>query len=404
MKINHIYSILSISVIALLTMAAFSGKESVNAGIEGNSKLINFSHAFHSDLAECSDCHSAVLESTSLNDRLLPNHDNCGACHEVTDEDECSTCHKDNIFEPLVQTKSKLIFNHKVHLSQNLNCAECHKDFTAIDYSSEAEQKVPPMEICATCHSPAESKGPGFCENCHISTANLIPQNHVTATFTRDHKFLAQSVDANCAMCHDNGTCEECHIATSVLTEKNVKDDFYQPYMPSRGPDGSKQQIIERVHELDYRFIHGIDANNKVDECQTCHQIESFCANCHQSEVADFSLGGIKPLSHLKPDFKTIGVNSGGGEHAILARRDIESCASCHDTQGADPVCLTCHMDSDGIKGTDPKTHPSGFMRDDHGDWHDTMGSICYNCHVNASPSTTPGTGFCGYCHGGNVE
>ena len=403
MKIKHTYSLLAVSIIAFLSLTAFFGKGSSDSEMNGNKNLINFSHSFHKDIAECSDCHSAVLESTSLQDRLLPNHDNCGNCHEVDNENECATCHKDDTYEPLVQTKSKLIFNHKEHLARGLKCDQCHKDFTSIDYSDEAVQKVPPMEMCVTCHNP-ESNAPNFCENCHISTANLIPQNHVTATFISDHKFLAQSVDANCVMCHDNSTCEECHVSTSVLTEKNTPDDFYQPYMPSRGTDGTKQQVIGRVHELNYRFIHGIDANNKVDECQTCHQIETFCANCHQSEIADFSLGGIAPLSHLKPDFITIGVGTGGGEHAILARRDIESCTSCHDVQGADPVCLTCHMDSDGIKGTDPRTHEFGFMRDEHGDWHDSMGSICYNCHINASPTSTPGIGFCGYCHGGDVE
>ncbi len=214
------------------------------------------------------------------------------------------------------------------------------------------------------------------------------------------HKFLAQSFDANCMMCHDNSTCDECHISTTTITEFNTPDDFYQPYMPSQGIDGTKQQLIERVHELNYRYIHGIDANSKVTECQTCHEIQSFCANCHTSELADFSLGGVVPLSHIGPNFKTIGVGSGGGEHAILARRDLESCTACHDVQGADPSCITCHLDSDGIQGTNPKTHVSNFLRNEQGDWHESDGSICYNCHTSASTSSRKTDGFCNYCHG----
>lgn len=61
-------------------------------------------------------------------------------------------------------------------------------------------------------------------------------------------------------------------------------------------------------------------------------------------------------------NFKTLGVGSGGGDHATLAKRDIERCMSCHDVNGADPTCITCHFDADGIKGTNPKTHPVGFM------------------------------------------
>ena len=111
-------------------------------------------------------------------------------------------------------------------------------------------------------------------------------------------------------------------------------------------------------------------------------------------------MGGIVPSSHLSPDFKTFGVGSGGGDHAILARRDIEQCVSCHDVQGTDATCIVCHLDSDGIKGTNPKTHAADFNKDEHGDWHDNQGSICYNCHTSQSPSSPAGIGFCGYCHG----
>jgi hypothetical protein len=399
MSIKKLYIFITAIAMLFLAFTAFFSKAPVNSMLDGNRNLINFSHELHSELAECAECHSSVEESTSLKDRLLPDHDNCGDCHEVDNEEECSTCHIDDTYEALIQTESELIFSHKQHIEQELECAACHKDFTVIDYSDEAEQKIPPMEVCASCHSPV-AEGPEFCESCHISTANLIPQNHITNNFNREHKFLARSFDANCAMCHDNSTCEECHISTNVITELNTPDDFFQPYVPSQGTDGPKQQIIERVHELDYRFIHGIDANLKSQECQSCHEIQSFCANCHQSEIADFSLGGVTPLSHIDPGFKTIGVGSSGGEHAILARRDIESCTACHDIQGADPSCIICHLDSDGIKGTDPKTHAAGFMNDLNGDWHNDMGSICYNCHTSASPQSSKSSGFCNYCHG----
>jgi len=399
MKEKYIHLIVSFGAVLFLTLTAFDSQaESPDGKVKSNRDLINFSHSFHADLAECADCHSRVPESTSLNDRLLPDHSNCGNCHEVDNEDQCSTCHKNEVYEPLIQTKSKLIFNHKDHLAKGLECESCHKDFKTVGYSDEAAQKIPPMETCASCHSP-ENTGPSFCESCHISTAGLIPENHTSVNFMREHKFLAQSANANCTMCHSNSTCEECHVSTSTITEANKADNFYQPYMPSQSIDGHKQQIISRVHELDYRFNHGIDANLKMTECQSCHQVETFCANCHQSDAADFSLSGVAPMSHLKADFTTMGVGSGGGEHSILARRDIESCAACHDVQGGDPTCIKCHLDSDGIRNTDPKTHTVRFMRDDHGDWHENAGSICYNCHTSASPMSQKTDGFCNYCH-----
>jgi len=86
----------------------------------------------------------------------------------------------------------------------------------------------------------------------------------------------------------------------------------------------------------------------------------------------------------------------------VLARRDIENCSSCHDVQGADQNCILCHVDNDGVKGTNPKTHARNFGRDfDKGDWHSDRGSVCYSCHTdaNARPGGIKGVGFCGYCH-----
>jgi hypothetical protein len=400
MKLNYLYLVVLPILIGLFILTASSSIDKPE-GSEGNKSLIKFSHSLHIDLTDCESCHSAVLTSISLKDRLLPNHDNCIGCHDVDDSDNCNTCHYEDVYEPLIQTKSKLIFNHNFHLDdQKIECTTCHQDLEEVDYSFEAAGVLPQMETCYSCHNDRNTAS-NACESCHISTADLIPQNHKSAGFISSHKFAANSIDANCIMCHDNNnSCQECHVSTTALSGSNAPSDFYQPYSPSNFTDGAKRLQIVRVHELNYRFIHGIDAKGKTAECQSCHQVETFCSTCHQSELKDYGLGGIMPASHLKPNFFTIGVGSGGGEHATLARRDIERCSSCHDTYGGDPTCITCHLDSDGVKGTNPKTHTRNFLRDVRGDWHDSQGSICFNCHTSVSPLTPAGIGFCGYCHG----
>ncbi|NWF89241.1 MAG: cytochrome C [Ignavibacteriaceae bacterium] len=401
MKMKFYYLSLLLPIAIILMFAAFTSSNSSEQTLL-NEEVIKFSHKVHAELTDCKTCHASVLSSTSMSDRLFPNHDNCKDCHDVEDDTQCSTCHFDGKFEPLNQSKSSLIFNHKYHLAEKaLECQTCHKGFETITYSSELSNPNPIMEDCYTCHNN-KSTASNSCESCHISTVNLIPQNHRSAGFISNHKFAAKNFDANCMMCHDlnENSCQDCHVATTALTETNLENEFYQPYSPSRYIDGAKNQQIVRVHELNYRFIHGMDAKGQTSECQSCHQIESFCGTCHQSKEEDFALGGILPTSHLKSGFSTIGVGSGGGEHAALARRDIENCISCHDVQGADPTCITCHLDSDGIKGTNPKTHPSGFMKSENGDWHEDQGSVCYNCHTSASPQSLPGVGFCSYCHG----
>ena len=396
--IKKLYIIIFLAAASFLLFAAFFSDNT--EPLKGNKDLIKFSHSLHSDLVECADCHSSVAESTSLNDRLLPDHDNCVDCHDVDDDEECSTCHVNENYEALVQTESQLIYNHKIHAIQEIACIDCHKGLDKVDYSFESAEIHPPMEMCSGCHNEVKIAS-NACESCHISTFDLLPQDHRSNDYMRSHKFLAWEVNANCMMCHNNNTCQECHVSTTGITEANLPDDFYAPYMPSNSIDGTNQQVIQKVHgDFNYRYSHGIDAKGKTNECQTCHQVETFCANCHQSENRDFAMGGIVPSSHLMPDFKTLGVGTGGGEHAVLARRDIENCVSCHDIQGADPSCIYCHLDSDGIKGTNPKTHAAGYMNDVNGDWHDSQGSVCYNCHTSATPQSPQTSGFCNYCHG----
>ena len=405
MKFKHIYLVLFPAVVLLLFISAFKG--TVSQDMPGhNDKILKFSHKFHTEMdVDCQTCHSKVIESTKLSDRLLPDHETCGSCHDMEDENNCTTCHYEDINEPLIQkTPPDIYFNHSLHVDKNkIECQACHIGIIDVDYAFQAKQMNPQMENCYTCHNN-KTVATNNCESCHSSTVGLVPVSHKFPSFKKNHKFPANSIDANCAMCHDNSSCAECHTATNMITENNSANNFYQPYSATNFIDGVKQQQVTRAHTLDYRFSHGIDAKGKTSECQTCHEVETFCATCHQADNKDYSLGGVAPASHLKSGFVLIGVGSGGGEHSKLARRDIETCASCHDVQGADPTCISCHLDSDGIKGTNPKTHPSGFMRGTRGDWHDSQGSVCYNCHTSASPATPPGIGFCGYCHGSSTN
>jgi hypothetical protein len=403
LKIKYLYFIVLPITITILLFSAFStSNTSADPDSTGNASIIKFSHSLHKDIAECDVCHASVKTSKSIKDRLLPNHEVCKQCHEEVDkEDQCSKCHYGEKYEPLIQHKAKnIIFDHSFHLDkQKLKCEACHKGISEVDYGYKATQPYPIMENCYSCHSD-KGKATSSCEACHISTANLKPLNHQSVNFIKSHKFTAREMNANCIMCHDNNnSCISCHAANNIISNMNTPTDFIAPYLPNNFVDGTKQQQITRVHDLNYVYTHGIDLKGKTEECQSCHETETFCGNCHSSKNSDFSMGGIVPTSHFAIDFVTgRGVGTGGGKHSILARRDIESCQSCHDVQGADPTCITCHTDADGIKGTDPKTHPSGFMHNIHGDWHDSNASVCFNCHTRFP--ATPGVKFCGYCHG----
>ncbi|MDP3831802.1 MAG: cytochrome c3 family protein [Ignavibacteriaceae bacterium] len=340
MKIKYYYGILTVLLLSALILSAST---SLTKNEDASGSKIKFSHKLHSELTDCKSCHSPISDAKSLTDRLLPLKEDCKTCHDVEDTDACNTCHYEDVYEPLPIKTSELLFNHKLHLTINLECTDCHRGITDFDNISEAKHKNPPMESCYTCHND-KSVASNACESCHISTVNLTPQTHKVVDFKKSHKILANTKDANCMMCHDNNSCESCHVGTTML-KTGVGFELNLPYSPTGFVDGQTQQQITRVHDLNYRFTHGIDLKGKNSECQTCHQVEVFCMDCHNTTSGDISLGGIMPSSHLSPTFVLIGKGSGGGEHARLARRDLERCISCHDTKNADPVCITCHTD-----------------------------------------------------------
>lgn len=390
----------SLSFVMLIGAFSFYSFDNGEPKEKLNKNIIKFSHEIHAEVMSCADCHSNVTEAKALNERLLPEKDICASCHDIEDDENCSLCHFEEVFEPMIQKKSGLVFNHKFHTAdQKQVCDDCHKGFETVAYSFETNMQNPPMDQCYSCHN-VNAIASNECSSCHISTVELIPEDHKQVSFMEHHKFDALNKD-NCVMCHENNFCESCHLGTTTIDESNSSDNFYTPYSPHRYTDNHKQQKITRVHDLNYRFTHGIDAKGKISECSSCHQAETFCAECHSFEGGDIALEGFAPQSHSQADFVMLGVGSGGGTHGKLARRDIERCASCHDTNGNDPNCLQCHIDNDGIEGTNPKTHTYNYMYNENGDWHSDPSSLCYNCHVdaNAKPGGISGIGFCGYCH-----
>ena len=416
MKTAKIYLFLILGIVLFLSTTAYLVKKPagiIESNVEpvsmndrpDNSKIIKFDHKFHVTDAgiACQDCHTKATNSESAKDNLNPTMDDCAACHDVKDEKNCNLCHYDGVYKKFKTPKTELIFSHKHHIvDEKMQCMDCHKDLDKVKFSKESAAGFPNMETCYSCHNM--QKASNNCESCHSNLTNLKPQNHLKVNFLNEHTVTdASNSKNNCMMCHSDNFCQVCHSPVG-FNGNNSKDNFYAPYYTKEGAvriDRADLQKLTTMHTLNYKFTHGLDANQKSFECKTCHDVQNFCVQCHQD--GGELITGFTPTSHQIPNFTTIGVNTGGGLHSELARKDIESCQSCHDVQGSDPVCIQCHFDNDGIKGTNPKTHDFGFMNDEKGIWHNTQGAVCYTCHTdpNARPNGRPGVGFCGYFHGG---
>jgi hypothetical protein len=416
MKILKYYLIFALCIAVFLgTTAYFPGVKKMDSTKENvyasdykksdNSKIIKFDHKLHTVDAgvKCEDCHVKVKNSVSSKDNLNPNKKVCETCHDVKNEKECKLCHYDNVYKKLKASSSELIFSHKQHIAGK-QCTDCHKDLDKVKFSKEAASGgFPSMETCYTCHN--SNKATSECAACHTDLTKLVPKDHEKANFLNEHTTVAgvSTSNKNCMMCHSDNFCQVCHSPRS-FNGKNQANDFFVPYYNRDGAtriDRDDLQKLTTVHDLNYRYTHGLEAGQKSYECKTCHDPVTFCASCHQT--GGETLTGAVPKSHSQPNFISLGVNSGGGLHAENAKSDIEKCQACHDVQGADPVCIRCHFDNDGIKGTNPKTHESGFMSDEEGYWHSNQGAVCYTCHTdpNARPGGISGVGFCGYCHQG---
>lgn len=336
MKVQHIYIGLIFLFAAVMLFSAYETATLVaDKKQQDRSEIIKFSHRVHAELLiECVDCHSAAPASTSSKDNLIPMKPDCALCHDVSDE--CALCHFEDVYVTFEPTEPSLYFNHQYHYETlNISCETCHASISESDYATA--DHMPLKGNCMDCHDGGQASMD--CESCHIETKTLMPASHLVANFEREHKRVVRSgaFGAECASCHMQTFCQDCHESAGLMFSTHGFTRATPLYSPEAAGKGTTS--LDRVHDPNYKFTHGFDARSKRTQCQTCHDMQTFCADCH-FDGAGVATGAFKPPSHDQPDFLML---AGGGRHAQLARRDIENCMTCHDLQGRDPSCMLCH-------------------------------------------------------------
>ena len=341
--------VVCVGLATLMNMPALMAGDTLPDVGEKPLSQLKFSHKFHiKDAAvECATCHPAATTSKLSSDNLASTHDQCSTCHQDQVSNECGYCHKDpeNIV-PRPAADRTVIFSHENHLARAGECTTCHKGLDEVELSSS--KNLPDMASCTTCHDNV--KATSTCENCHTDFVTLLPADHKRSDFLRSHREEARlgGLQTSCQTCHTEAFCQQCHQGAGLKAFR-PKDLMVEPRPKTSTKDSPRRTILQNVHELNYRFSHGVDARSKQTDCSSCHSSETFCAQCHQAG-GNITQGTFKPKSHGVPGFTTIGRGSGGGVHAEEARRDIESCVSCHDVEGRDPTCMTCHAQSGQVR------------------------------------------------------
>jgi hypothetical protein len=342
------YFIFGLTLLAAVVVASgMKSPISKKVRAEDHSKYLKFSHRLHvTDLdVACEDCHVGAKASKFSADNLLGEHTSCQSCHEEQLSSDCAFCHATpNNIVPIVQPERELIFSHEEHIEYGVSCQTCHTGLGDVDYATA--KNMPAMTTCTSCH--VEQKVSINCESCHTNFTSLVPDDHLAGDFRRSHKELARvgMMDVSCATCHTSESfCQDCHTGIELSGFGYRRDLMTNPSPRTSTKDSPKQLRLQQVHSLNYRFTHGIDAKSRVADCSSCHETQTFCVACHQAG-GNITQVKIKPKNHAIGGFTTVGRGSGGGLHAQLARRDIENCMSCHDVQGNDPTCFTCHSET----------------------------------------------------------
>jgi hypothetical protein len=304
----------------------------------------------------CASCHQGGSTRDGADGAwVAPTAERCTGCHE-----DATAIWRRSV-RPAVATLpagKAIVFAHDPHLEQPSikgQCVGCHGGAVGREGDSTL---FPPMETCLGCHEHRAQFDQGTCTNCHKpkDLRGLRPVSFLShdGAWMRRHGAEARTGAQRCETCHAQTSCDACHDAT-------------RPSSPAvRNPEALTSEL---VHRFDFLSRHALEAQAAPGQCVTCHA-RTECDACHATRGISGSVrGGQSP----HPPGWGSGLGAVSNSHGRAARRDIASCATCHD-QGAASNCVRCHRVG-GIGGT---PHPVG--------WRST------------APLSSP---ECAACHGG---
>jgi len=302
---------------------------------------ILFPHARHKKAdVDCLACHESVYDAKTLaGDDFIPKEAKCLECHKQKKADgQCNFCHLDvQHAAAWPKREPHLKMDHSAHIERvKEDCSQCHSRL------AEPRQHFPITDghaACMKCHEHAQQYADARCSTCHVDLATYasMPTAEIShqGDFLRRHASVARSSEQSCATCHEQNFCLDCHAKTTMVPIETKLVD-----RPDR----------RFIHRQDFLGRHSVDQRADPASCQRCHGT-SFCENCHQHERV------AAGWSSLNPHPPGWGLPGSGQFHGDAARRNIASCAGCHD-QGDASNCISCHK----VGGIGGNPHPSGFL------------------------------------------
>jgi hypothetical protein len=207
------------------------------------------------------------------------------------------------------------------------------------------------LSFARTDHRDYKDVKPAECQDCHSSGG--VMKNH-DAFFVTDHRLLAVKAGSNCADCHQQSFCLDCHKGGNIDTDL-------------RKSTSRRGESMPKTHRSDWISIHSMKAVDNTQNCYRCHE-SSFCQSCHTNIR---NKGGMKIKSHRPAG--TTQIYLWNSDHAAEARRNLQSCESCHPE--AD-VCIACHRS--GMVNP----HPKNWKSISNKYKQESKGTTCRKCHI----------------------
>jgi hypothetical protein len=345
--------------IACVVVAAL-GCASCSLWWRGQGDHIRAPHERHAQAkVDCVVCHEPIYDATTLDGGFLPAEKICLGCHkEASQKGQCSMCHTDvRHAGPWAPRTHEVKVSHADHFQRTKeDCRACHK---ALPEPFASAERKPTMAACLSCHEHQADYDEARSTKCH-SDLSRYPLRPITGfshqgNYTRAHAADARAAADRCATCHEQTFCADCHASTVA-----TKIEFRLPERVDRA----------FIHRGDYVGRHVVEARAEPASCRRCHGT-SFCESCHQAQ--NLTPSSVSPRDPHPPGWALPG---SADFHGTAARRDIASCAPCHD-QGARSICVDCHKVG-GIGG-DP--HPLGWATR-HPRSEIQHNGMCVACHL----------------------
>jgi hypothetical protein len=255
---------------------------------------------------------------------------------------------------------------------------------TESEPQKEAQKEVK-KESARESHKDYADMKIADCNSCHKSEG--VAPNH-DADWVRGHRVMARDGQKNCADCHDQSFCLDCHQGGGIdakLSTQNYRADY-----------------VPKSHRADFLEIHPLKAQNNPQTCYRCHD-KKYCSQCH----GKFSSNSLQFQSHRR-QFRDIKLSDVGpnhanfntaqcqtchpgglvpshtwsADHAREARRNLQSCRSCHSDGDA---CVKCHS-ARVNSGLRVNPHPRNWssVKGNYRDASDKK--TCLRCHDVTDP------------------